>query len=102
MPVVAFRGAAGVSRPSGKDANPEVSPLRTIFCAKHITLPHNMDRVFRLQKNAVRAIFNRNHKESCRRDVFRNFGFFTLPCVYIMKFITYYKSKFTIVRVRDI
>lgn len=99
---VAFRGAAGVSRPSGEDANPEVSPFTTMFCAKYITSSHNLDRVFRLKKNAVRVIFNPNPREPCRRDAFRNLGFFTLPFIYMMKFITYYISKFTIIRVRDI
>lgn len=86
----------------GYRARVEVSPCTTMFCAKYITLPHNFDRVFRLQKNAVRVIFNLNHREPCRRDAFRYLGFFTLPSIYIMKFITNYKSKFTMVRVWDI
>jgi len=56
-----------------------------------------MDRVFRLQKKAVRIISKLQPRESCR-DTFRELNLLTLPSLYILEVILYCKYKCSLVQ----
>lgn len=58
-------------------------------------------RVFILQKKAVRIIKKLNSRESCKNS-FRELGLLTLPCLYMYEIIVYCKSKCDLVQGRDI
>ena len=56
-------------------------------CAKH-----KLERVFRLQKRAIRVIFNLQPRESCR-DAFRELDLLTLPSLYIFYVVVYCRAE---------
>jgi exonuclease III len=58
-------------------------------------------RVFILQKKAVRIIKKLNSRESCR-NAFRELGLLTLPCLYMYDVINYCKLKCDLVQGRDV
>ncbi|KAG8255708.1 hypothetical protein J6590_086413 [Homalodisca vitripennis] len=62
---------------------------------------HKLERVFRLQRKAVKVILNLNTRESCR-NVFRELGFLTLPCLYILEVILYSVSRCVLGRGGDV
>ena len=50
------------------------------------------ERVFRLQKNAVRILGNLNNRDHCR-ETFKNLGLLTLPSLYILETILHCRFK---------
>jgi hypothetical protein len=61
---------------------------------------HRLERVFRLQKKAVRVISKLKPRESCR-NAFRELGVLTLPCLYIFEVAVYCKYKCSLVQNGD-
>lgn len=54
----------------------------------------NFQRVFRLQKRAIRIMAGLNKRVSCR-DYFKSFNILTLPMIYIYEMLLFYKFKST-------
>ncbi len=52
----------------------------------------NFDRVFRMQKEAVRIMANLNFRDHCR-DTFKSLGLLTLPSLYIFETILHCRFK---------
>jgi len=65
-------------------------------CAKF-----RFERVFKLQKKAVRIIRKLHPRDSCR-GVFRELDFLTLPCLYVLDVIMYCRFRCDLVQGRDI
>uniref|UniRef100_A0A1B6F9U1 Uncharacterized protein n=1 Tax=Cuerna arida TaxID=1464854 RepID=A0A1B6F9U1_9HEMI len=65
-------------------------------CAKH-----RMERVFRLQKKAIRVIAKLKLRESCK-DAFRKLGLLTLPCLYVLDVILFCKSRGALTQGRNV
>ena len=61
----------------------------------------HFQRIFVLQKKAIRIIANLNYRDSCR-EVFRDYGFLTLPCIYIYEMLVYCVSKMKLTQGSDI
>lgn len=59
------------------------------------------ERIFRLQKKAIRVINKLNYRESCR-NAFRELGLLTLPCLYILEVVVYCKTKCDLLQGRDV
>ncbi|KAG8244575.1 hypothetical protein J6590_019830 [Homalodisca vitripennis] len=62
---------------------------------------YKFERVFRSQKKAVRIISKFKSQNSCR-DAFRELGFLTLSCLYILDVALYCRFKCEFVRGRDV
>ncbi|KAG8256525.1 hypothetical protein J6590_066335 [Homalodisca vitripennis] len=60
-----------------------------------------MERVFRLQKKAVRIILKLNYRESYRAS-FGELGLMTLPCLYVFEVIEYCRSRCALISGRDV
>lgn len=61
----------------------------------------NFERVFRLQKRAVRILAKLKCRESCR-EAFRELGVLTLPCLYILETALYCRYKCSLTQGGDI
>ena len=57
------------------------------------------ERLFRLQKEAIRIISKAGFRESCR-DIFKGIGLLTLPCLYILEVILYCQTNKMLVQSR--
>uniref|UniRef100_A0A1B6MDI5 Reverse transcriptase domain-containing protein n=1 Tax=Graphocephala atropunctata TaxID=36148 RepID=A0A1B6MDI5_9HEMI len=62
---------------------------------------YKLERVFRLQKRAVRTILKLQARESYR-GAFRELGLLTLPCLYILEVALYCRSKCALTQGRDV
>jgi hypothetical protein len=62
---------------------------------------YNLERVFILQKKAVRLISKLNFRTSCR-DTFRELQLLTLPCLYILEVVMHCQSNHNLVQGRDL
>lgn len=51
------------------------------------------ERVFKLQKRAIRHIVGVNKRTSCKQ-IFKELGILTLPCIYILQLLIYAKAEF--------
>ena len=61
----------------------------------------SFQRIFRLQKKAIRIILRLKPRESCR-DVFKDLNILPFPCVYIYETIIFCRFKCDLVRGRDV
>lgn len=58
-------------------------------------MSHNADRIFKLQKMALRNIANATRRTSCR-DLFKKFNILPLASIYILKTLIYVKTNINI------
>ena len=61
----------------------------------------SFQRIFRLQKKAIRVILNLKQRESCR-DGFQDLNILPFPCVYIFETILFCRYKCDLIRGRDV
>lgn len=54
---------------------------------------HNCERLFKLQKKAIRYIAGASKYESCR-NIFKDLQLLTLPCIYILQVLIFVKNNF--------
>ena len=54
---------------------------------------HHFERIFRLQKKAVRYIAGVSKYSSCR-NIFKDLNILTLACIYILEIVLYVKKNF--------
>lgn len=52
----------------------------------------NLDRIFKLQKRAIRNIYGISSRQSCK-PLFIKYNIMTVPCIYMMELLTYIKSN---------
>uniref|UniRef100_A0A1B6K603 Reverse transcriptase domain-containing protein n=1 Tax=Homalodisca liturata TaxID=320908 RepID=A0A1B6K603_9HEMI len=62
---------------------------------------YKFERVFRIQKEAVRIILKLKFKDSCN-NFFRELELLTLPCLYILEVALYCRFKCELVQGRDV
>lgn len=53
---------------------------------------HNSERIFKLQKKAIRYILGASKYESCKK-LFKDLQLLTLPCIYILEVLIYVKNN---------
>lgn len=61
----------------------------------------NLERVFKLQKKAIRIIAGLKYRESCK-NTFRELGILTLPCLYVYEVVVFCRTKCTLVQGRQV
>jgi hypothetical protein len=54
---------------------------------------HHVKTVFKLQKRALRYIYNLNHRDSCR-PYFKKYKILTVPAMYIFELLSFMKKNF--------